>query len=70
MPDEQIFFEKLHQVFCISMKFSTFVDLTDRLNMQRNFFKNYHYLWSYHHLKNAIYPRYAPINILTFILHS
>jgi len=32
-------FQKLHQVFCISMKFGTFVDLTEKLRMQKKIFK-------------------------------
>jgi len=33
------------------MKFGTFVDLTEKLRMQKNFLKNSHYLWSYDHFK-------------------
>jgi len=37
MPNEQKFFQKLHQLFCISMKCGTFVDLIEKLRMQKNF---------------------------------
>jgi len=34
MPNEQIFF-KNYTVFCISMQFGTFVDLTEKFIMQK-----------------------------------
>ena len=51
------------------MKFGTFVDLTEKLRMQKNFWKIPSFYWVAT-LKNAIVICYASMNMLKFLLQS
>ena len=60
---------KLYQVFCISMKFGTLVDVTEKLRLQKNFFKTPIICGVMITLKNTIFTRYASMNMLRFLLN-
>jgi len=53
------------------MKFNTFVDLTEKLRMQKNVWKTPIYICGVMiTLKSAIFAHYASMNMLTFLLTS
>ena len=52
------------------MKFGTFRDLTEKLRMQKIFWKTSIICTVMVTLKNAIFTRYALMNMLKFLLNS